>query len=249
MKTITRVLFLLSILLAVNVQAGRWLSPDPIEHMERDPHPTIPASSGGQAVQVVPQGNLYTFVDNNPVNEIDPLGLFVSANPSDSIAIANAFVPDAAAAAAWNANFISARTQLADALSVPGNGTVGEVEGPLMGALKGSLNAATKKAASCGSKLHADRPGGLPDQLRSKYPKTEFKFTPPGKPGQDVQVVGGTHPSAYGYGNWPAGVDFGDFKPNTPGGLRTFNSDSQSKWNAPTTMLSYDPTTGKLVGE
>jgi hypothetical protein len=48
------------VLFAANANAGRWLTRDPLEFMERD---------------APPQANLYTFVDNNPINEIDPLGL------------------------------------------------------------------------------------------------------------------------------------------------------------------------------
>lgn len=197
---------------------------------------------------------------NNPVNYVDPLGLEAGYiyNPDGSMTLPNESNYAQGAKNYWNlVSWLS--NQFGEIVSHPGNGIVGSgLQGPLMGAmenaagdlapsLKGSLNAATQKAAICGTKLHADRPGGLPDQLRNKYPETEFKFTPPGKQGQDVQVVGGMHPSAYGYGNWPEGVNFGDFKPNTTGGLRTFNSDSQSKWNAPTTMLQYDPSTGRLV--
>jgi RHS repeat-associated protein len=208
----------------------RWLNRDPFEEL------------GGP--------NLFGFVGNSPINEIDPFGLVGLADTMNNYGLTPEGVQ----------GLNALLTEIAGHIQ-PGNGIAGaEVEGPLMTAmedeasglskaLKGSLNAATKAAASCGSKLHADRPGGLPDQLRSKYPETEFQFTPPGKPGQDVQVVGGMHPSAYGYGDWPEGVNFGDFKPNTPGGLRTFNSDSQSKWNAPTTMLQYDPNTGKLVAQ
>ena len=110
---------------------------------------------------------------------------------------------------------------------------------------QGSLNPATKIASSCGSKLHADRPGNLPDQLRNRYPETHFKFTPPGVAGPDVQVAGGMHPSFMG--DWPEGVDFGDFKPDTAGGFKTFNSDSRNKWNVPVKMITYDPATGKLT--
>ncbi len=116
-------------------------------------------------------------------------------------------------------------------------------------AARGSLNPATRAAALSGTSLHADRPGRLPDQLRSMYPETEFNFTPPGKSGQDVQVIGGMHPSFYPYGAWPEGINFGDFKPNTPGGFRTFRSDQLIKWNAPTFMLRYDPQTGKLTSQ
>lgn len=52
------------ILLAANANAGRWLTRDPIEFMERDPNPHLQE-----------QANLYRYVDNNPVNLVDPLGL------------------------------------------------------------------------------------------------------------------------------------------------------------------------------
>jgi hypothetical protein len=55
--------------------------------------------------------------------------------------------------------------------------------------VQGSLNAKTKAAALSGTALHSDTPGNLPDQLRNMYPETEFKFTPPGKTGQDAQVT------------------------------------------------------------
>ena len=77
---------------AANANAGRWLTRDPLEFMERDPRPTMPNSSMGNSVPLSvleinapklelnnnyqQQANLYTFVDNNPVNEIDPLGLW-----------------------------------------------------------------------------------------------------------------------------------------------------------------------------
>jgi len=69
MKAIQKVCFCFGfiILLAANAQAGRWLTRDPIEFMERDPKPSD--------VGFQEQLNLYRFVDNNPVNYIDPLGL------------------------------------------------------------------------------------------------------------------------------------------------------------------------------
>jgi uncharacterized protein RhaS with RHS repeats len=65
MKTIQKICFCVVavILFAANANAGRWLTRDPIEFMERDPKPTSV------------DANLYTFVDNNPINYIDPLGL------------------------------------------------------------------------------------------------------------------------------------------------------------------------------
>jgi RHS repeat-associated protein len=112
--------------------------------------------------------------------------------------------------------------------------------------MKGGANPEIQKAASRGSTLHSDKPGNLPDQLRQRYPETQFEFTKPGQAGQDVKVVGGKHPSEYPGSNWPKGVDRADFKPNTPGGNQTFQSDQRNKWSEPTHMIPYDPKTGQL---
>ena len=111
---------------------------------------------------------------------------------------------------------------------------------------KGGANPNTQAAASQGSSYHADQPGMLPDQLRSTYLETEFEFQKPGIAGQDIQVIGGMHPSAYQGSGWPEGVDYGDFKPDTASGAKTFRSDQRNKWSQPTTMLPYNPTSGKL---
>jgi RHS repeat-associated protein len=111
---------------------------------------------------------------------------------------------------------------------------------------RGSANPAVRQAAGRGRTLHSDQPGNLPDQLRQRYPDTQFEFTKPGVAGQDVKVVGGKHPSEYPGSTWPKGVDRGDFKPDTPAGRRTFDSDQKNKWPDPTHMLPYDPTTGGL---
>jgi len=49
--------------------------------MERDPRPTIPSNlslgeSARPSILEINSKSLYTFVDNNPINEIDPLGLW-----------------------------------------------------------------------------------------------------------------------------------------------------------------------------
>jgi RHS repeat-associated protein len=111
---------------------------------------------------------------------------------------------------------------------------------------KGGANPATRAAASRGSTLHADKSGHLPDQLRARYPDTQFEFTKPGIAGQDVRVVSGTHPSEYPGSTWPAGVNHADFKPGTPTGVRTFARDQATKWSETTQMLTYDPSTGLL---
>jgi hypothetical protein len=103
-----------------------------------------------------------------------------------------------------------------------------------------------QEAAEFGRMVHRDQPGMLPDQLRATYPDTEFEFTPEGIKGQDVKVVGGTHPSDYPGSEWPPGVDHADFKPDTPSGRKTFDSDQDHKWPDETHMLPYDPETGTL---
>lgn len=122
----------------------------------------------------------------------------------------------------------------------------GGVIPPNQAAGKAGSNPAVQKAANRGSSLHADKPGNLPDQLRKKYPETEFEFTKPGVAGQDVKVKGGKHPSDYEGSTWPKGVDRGDFKPDTPGGKKTFKSDQKNKWPEDTQMLPYDPKAGSL---
>lgn len=111
---------------------------------------------------------------------------------------------------------------------------------------RGSRNDVTRSASTFGTMMHADKPGRLPDQMRAELPETELKFNPPGQPGPDMQVVGGKHPSDYPRSTWPRGVDFADFKPDTPGGRATFRRDQRTKWPMPVHMVPYDPQTGKL---
>ena len=115
------------------------------------------------------------------------------------------------------------------------------------GAPKGSNNPKTSAAAGAGSRAHADQPGRLPDQLRERYPETQFKFAKPGEVGQDVTVIGGKHPSEYPGSTWPKGVNHGDFKPNSATGDRTFRSDQRNKWPDPTHKLPYDRSSGTLL--
>jgi hypothetical protein len=112
--------------------------------------------------------------------------------------------------------------------------------------IKGSNNPNTQGAALKGTQLHLNRPGSLPEQLRQRYPDTEFRFKNQGVAGQDVEFIGGKHPSEYPGSTWPRGIDYGDFKPDTPGGLKTFNSDQKNKWPDSTVMLPYDPNSGNL---
>jgi hypothetical protein len=121
-----------------------------------------------------------------------------------------------------------------------------DADTPANGGAKGSANGKTRKAAGRGSSLHADKPRRLPDQLRRRYSNTEFAFTKAGEKGQDVKVKGGIHPSKYRNSDWPPDVDHADFKPDTPGGRRTFKRDQATKWPEKTKMLPYNPATGKL---
>lgn len=106
---------------------------------------------------------------------------------------------------------------------------------------KGGANPAVQRAANRGSTLHSDKPGHLPEQLREKYPETEFKFNKPGQSGQDVSVQGGKHPSEYSDSAWKADANHGDFKPDTSTGKKTFEADQKKKWKEKTQMLPYDP--------
>ena len=121
--------------------------------------------------------NLYGFVGNSPINRVDPFGLFVAANSSDYYTSGQAG-QDAMADGNAIANFFAGinwaglNRQIADALSVPGNGTVGEVEGPLMNFLKDDLPEAMNP-------LHPDTKP-YPDPNKANY-------KPPCKPTDQVR--------------------------------------------------------------
>ena len=77
------------------------------------------------------------------------------------------------------------------------------------------------------------------------YPQTDFNFNVRGRPGADVEVVGGTPPSdsiVYPDTNWHEGSDLGDFKPDNASGLRHFREDIRNgKYPANTVPIWYDP--------
>src|SRR5262249_54988021 len=96
-------------------------------------------------------------------------------------------------------------------------------------------------------KLNGGEGEGLPTELTKRYPETQFEFTKRGEAGPDVRITGGKHPSEYPGSTWEKGKNYGDFKPDSPGGRRTFNSD-QKKGKLPgdTQNIPYDPSTGHL---
>jgi hypothetical protein len=72
MKLLRKAAFVFGIsLLAANTQAGRWITRDPIEHMERDPQLVFLSYDVSRQQNL----NLYQFVQNDSVNKIDPFGL------------------------------------------------------------------------------------------------------------------------------------------------------------------------------
>jgi RHS repeat-associated protein len=119
-------------------------------------------------------------------------------------------------------------------------------------ALKGMKNPVVRSSANLGNRVHYDQLNGgtgvgLPTELSLRYPSTKFKFTRRGQAGADVEVVGGTHPSAYPNSTWKAGNDFADFKPGSASGKATFKREVKNgKLPQDTEMLTYDTSTGKL---
>ena len=119
--------------------------------------------------------------------------------------------------------------------------------------LKGTRNPKVANAVNKGNKFHYDDLNGGkgksgPNQLQEMYPDTEFRFTRRGEKGADVEVVGGKHPSEYSNSTWKPGNNYGDFKPNTPSGKRTFKSDiKKEKLPENTQELLYDPDKQILV--
>jgi len=117
---------------------------------------------------------------------------------------------------------------------------------------RGVNNPNTKAASNLGNKLHYDQLNGgsgegLPTELQSRYPNTQFKFTRRGEKGADVEVVGGTHPSKYPESTWDPNNNYGDFKPNTPSGNKKFKTETgNGKLPKNTQKLPYDPSSGKL---
>jgi RHS repeat-associated protein len=116
---------------------------------------------------------------------------------------------------------------------------------------------ATSDALKMGNKVHYDQLNGgdgewLPSQLRDMYSETTFKFTKRGEKGADVEYLDGVHPSEYENNpmKWPEGFNYGDFKPGTGSGYKTFLKDiNKGKLPFDTTYLPYDPESGKLQYE
>jgi len=135
-----------------------------------------------------------------------------------------------------NAGYQIARTDIGNKYGVPVNDPIFQAASDLIAAAfaAGLTPEAPEaapgdplRAANMGNKVHYDRLNGgegdqLPSKLQTQYPDTEFRFARRGQSGPDVEVVGGTHPSDYPGSSWAPGNDFGDFKPGTANGSKTF---------------------------
>ncbi len=117
-----------------------------------------------------------------------------------------------------------------------------------------SVMNASSNALSMGNKVHYDQLNGgtgewLPTELQKMYKDTEFNFPRRGQSGADVEYISGTHPSKYELNpmKWPEGFNYGDFKPGTANGYKTFLKDiNKGKLPADSVYLPYEPKTGKL---
>lgn len=121
--------------------------------------------------------------------------------------------------------------------------------------LIGAVNYLAGNALNTGNKVHYDQENGgegewLPSELQKMYPDVNFKFTGRGEKGVDVEVLPGPNPSDSETNpmNWQPGNDFGDFKPGTYSGWKTFLKDiNKGKIPVNSEYLPYDPETGKLI--
>ena len=113
----------------------------------------------------------------------------------------------------------------------------------------------TLSPMEAGNRFHYDHLNGGegvggPTQLQQRYPDTQFRFAPRGSSGPDVAYQGGPHPSSYPNSSWPQEFNYGDFKPNTPSGLRTFYNDLNSgKLPSDTVPLPYNRLEFKLLDD
>jgi RHS repeat-associated protein len=111
---------------------------------------------------------------------------------------------------------------------------------------RGMQNASVRSAVQRGNYFHYDQlnsntatHSGGPSQLAQRYPNTSFRFARRGQAGPDVEFVGGTPPWEYPGSNWPEGMKYGDFKPDTPSG-------NSFPLPAGVHRLPYDPETLRL---
>lgn len=117
-----------------------------------------------------------------------------------------------------------------------------------------SVVSVSSNALNMGNKVHYDQLNGgtgewLPTELQKMYKDTEFSFPRRGQRGADVEYVSGMHPSKYKLNpmKWPEGFNYGDFKPGTANGYKTFLKDiNKGKLPADSVYLPYEPKTGKL---
>jgi hypothetical protein len=120
--------------------------------------------------------------------------------------------------------------------------------------LMGAINYLAGNALNTGNLVHYDELNGgtgewLNSELRDMYENTVFRFASRGAKGVDVTYVSGQHPSEYDINpmNWQPGNNFGDFKPGTYSGYKTFLRELGGKIPMDSEYLPYNPETGKLI--
>ncbi|MCP4995663.1 MAG: RHS repeat-associated core domain-containing protein, partial [Gammaproteobacteria bacterium] len=248
---------------------ARYYNPDLKVFMSRDPFAgwdRVPASQNG-----------YSYSHNNPVNYTDPTGEIVpiiiggiiigvitgitwdvminqGASSGGFDQLVNGFDSEL-----WHNLQCQVNWQQAEFYGATG-GIIGGISAPLIHLNlfpppEKLVHPELERPVDRGNRFHYDEKNGAdgqygPSQIQEMYPDTEFRFPRRGQSGADVEYLDGKHPSEYPNSTWLEGNDFGDFKPNTPNGSRTFSQEiNNGKLPEDTTPLPYDPDRLELLEE